>query len=343
MNNRSLQCFAALLSGLASGFAAEPTTVRAEIFHRTFSAAHPVLKRIRPGELIATKTVDSGGRDELGVERAQGGNPLTGPFYVEGAEPGDAVLVHFQQVRINRAWGTTSARLGMFALTPESIAALHPMYMPNYMPDKVTPGRANRLKWDVDLARGVVRMTDPKSAVAALEFPIKPMLGCIGVAPAGDFAPTSIPAGPYGGNLDYNQIGEGAIVMLPVFHPGALLFIGDGHALQGDGEPTGNGVEISMDVQFRVTLKKAAKLTGPRVETADSIISVGSQPEFVSSLDRALQLATSDMSTWLIDEYKMEPWAAHLLIGFQGKYDVITVAGSMGLRIPKKYLPPPPH
>ena len=131
--------------------------------------------------------------------------------------------------------------------------------------------------------------------------------------------------------------------MLPVFHPGALLFIGDGHALQGDGEPTGNGVEISMDVQFTVTLKKGAKLTGPRVETADSILSVGSQPEFVSSLDRALQLATSDMSTGLIDEYKMEPWAAHLLIGFQGKYDVITVAGSMGLRIPKKYLPKSPQ
>jgi len=335
--------FAALLTALASAVAAEPTTVRPEIFHRTFSATHPALQRIRPGELIATKTIDSGGRDELGVERAQGSNPLTGPFYVEGAEPGDALLVHFQQVRINRSWGTTSARLGMFALTPESIAALHPMYMPNFMPDKVAPGKTNRVKWDVDIARGVVRLADPKSAVAVLEFPVQPMLGCVGVAPAGDFAPTSTPAGPYGGNLDYNQIGEGAIVMLPVFHPGALLFIGDGHALQGDGEPTGNGVEISMDVQFTVTLKKAAKLTGPRVETAASIISVGSQPEFVSSLDRALQLATSDMSTWLIDEYQMEPWAAHLLIGFQGKYDVITVAGSMGLRIPKKYLPTRPR
>ena len=333
----------ALLSGFAIARAAEPTVVHAEKFHRTFSAAHPVLKRIRVGELIATKTIDSGGRDEQGVERAPGGNPLTGPFFVEGAEPGDALLVHFHQVRLNRSWGTTSARLGMFALTPESIAALHPMYLPNYMPDKVTPGKANRVKWDIDLARGVVRLTDPQSAGAKLEFPVKPMLGCVGVAPAGEFAPTTTPAGPYGGNLDYNQIGEGAIVMLPVFHPGALLFLGDGHALQGDGEPTGNGVETSMDVQFTVTLKKAAKLTGPRVETADFIISVGSQPEFVSSLDRALQLATSDMSTWLIDEYRMEPWAAHLLIGFQGKYDVITVAGSMGLRIPKKYLPARPR
>jgi hypothetical protein len=78
----------------------------------------------------------------------------------------------------------------------------------------------------------------------------------------------------------------------------------------------------------------------PRVESADSIISVGSQPEFASSLDRALQLATSDMVEWLTSEYKLEPWAAHLLVGYQGKYDVITVAGSVGLRIPRKALPP---
>jgi acetamidase/formamidase len=327
------------LSGAVAVFGGEPTTVLAEKYHRTFSAAHPVLKRIKPGELIATKTVDSGGRDEHGAQRAERGNPLTGPFFVEGAEPGDGLLVHVRKVRVNRAWGTTSARLGMFALTPETIAGLHPMYGPRFMPDKAGPGSANRLTWEIDRERGVARMNDPKSAVAKLEFPLQPMLGCVGVAPAGDFAPTSIPAGSYGGNLDYNRIGEGVTVMLPVYHPGALLFLGDGHALQGDGEPTGNGVEVSMDVQFATALRKAAKLTGPRVETADEIISVGAQPEFVSSLDRALLLATSDMSAWLIDEFKLEPWAAHLLIGFQGRYDVITVAGSVGLRIPKKHLP----
>ena len=166
------------------------------------------------------------------------------------------------------------------------------------------------------------------------------MVGCVGVAPAGDFAPTSGPAGSYGGNLDYNEIGEGAIVMLPVYHPGALLFLGDGHALQADGEPTGTGIETSLDVEFTVDVRKKANLTGPRVETGDYIISVGSQPEFVSSLDRALRLATSDMVSWLVSDYNLEPWAAHMLIGYQGTYDVVTVAGSMALKIPKKYLPP---
>jgi amidase len=175
-----------------------------------------------------------------------------------------------------------------------------------------------------------------------MEFPAKPMLGCIGVAAPGDFAPTSGPAGSYGGNLDYNEVGEGATVILPVYHPGALLFMGDGHALQADGEPSGTGIETSMDVEFSVTVRKKAGVTGPRLETADSIISVGAQPEFVSGLNRALQIATTDMVRWLTKDYGLEPWAAHQMISFQGKYDVVTVAGTMALRIPKKYLPSKP-
>jgi acetamidase/formamidase len=126
--------------------------------------------------------------------------------------------------------------------------------------------------------------------------------------------------------------------VLPVFHPGGLLFLGDGHALMADGEPTGTGVETSMDVEFSVELKKNAAVTGPRVETADYLISIGAQPEFASSLDRALQLATTDMVRWLVRDYELEPWAAHQLIGAAGKYEVVTVAGSMALKVPKKYL-----
>src|SRR6185503_12862189 len=100
------------------------------------------------------------------------------------------------------------------------------------------------------------------------------------------------------------------------------------------------GIETSMDVEFSVELRKRAGLSNPRIENADYIISIGSQPEFVGSLNHTLQIATSDMASWLARDYGMEPWAAHLLIGYQGKYDVITVAGSMGLRIPKKVLPP---
>ena len=87
-----------------------------------------------------------------------------------------------------------------------------------------------------------------------------------------------------------------------------------------DGEPTGTGVETSTDVEFSVELKKAARVTGPRLETADSIISVGAQAEFVSALNQGLQIATTDMVKWLINDYQLEPWAAHQLIGAVGDW-----------------------
>ena len=312
-----LTCLLPLLS------TAETHQVTAENYYRTFSRQHPVLKRILPGDLVVTTTIDSGGKDENGVVRSERGNPLTGPFFIEGAEQGDGILIHFKKVRLNRDWGYSASRLGLFTLTPE--------YVQNIFPGKP-------LTWDIDLATNKVRPRDLPSTKANLEFPASPMLGCVGVAAPGDFAPTSGPAGSYGGNLDYNRIGEGATVILPVYHPGALLFIGDAHALQGDGEATGNGVETSMAVEFTVELRKKWNLTGPRVETATELISVGAQPEFVSSLDRALQLATTDMVDWLVNGYGLEPSAAHVLIAFQAKYDVVTVAGTMALRIPKSVL-----
>ncbi len=336
MNRIALAFAATLFAAGASVSADELTSVVATTYYRTFSHAHPVLKRIKPGEVVATKTVDSAGLDEKDVKRSEPFNPLTGPFFVEGAEPGDALVVRLKKVRLNRDWGWSAYRLGLFSLTPDVVEHIYPN---DIHPDLVIKGRSTLVPWDIDRKANTVRLRTPKSQVHNLEFPAKPMLGCIGVAPAGDFAPTSGPSGPYGGNLDYNKIGEGATVYLPVYHPGGLLFVGDGHALQADGEPTGTGIETSMDVEFVVELKKGAKLTGPRVETADEIISIGSQPEFASALDNGLKMATSEMAAWLVKDHGMEPWAAHLLIGYQGRYDVVTVAGSMALCIKKDRLP----
>jgi amidase len=311
--------------------------ITAKKFYRTFSAAHEPLLRIKPGDTVRTKTLDAGGLDEKGTRRhPEFGNPLTGPFYVEGAEPGDALAVTFRRLRMNRNWGWTAYRLGLFSLTADSIERI---YENKYKDNLLFDGRSNLVPWDIDLERQMVRLREPASSRLKLEFPARPMLGCVGVAAAEGFAPTSAISGPYGGNMDYNEVGEGATVILPVTHAGGLLFIGDGHALQADGEPTGTGVETSMDVEFSVEVRKKANLYNPRLETSDYIISVGSQPEFASPLDRALQIATTDMVRWLTRDYGLEPWAAHLLVGYQGKYDVVTVAGSMALKIPKKYLP----
>lgn len=337
MSPTRISLYAAALA-LAGPLAGETHTVNPTAYYHTFSARHPVLARIRPGDTVRTKTLDAGGQDEQGVHRAEPSNPLTGPFYVEGAEPGDALLVRLDRVRINRNWGWSGFRLLLNSVLPEYVEGV---YSANYKADLVRKGRANLVPWDIDLASNVVRLREPTSQRLKLEFKARPMLGCIGVAPPGDFAPTSAPSGAYGGNLDYNEIVEGVTVMFPVYHPGGLLFIGDGHAVQADGEPLGTGVEVSMDVEFTVQLKKQARLSGPRLETAEDLISIGSQPEFASSLDRALQMATTDMIRWLVSEYKLEPWAAHLLVGCQGRYQVVTVAGSMALRIPKRFLPRP--
>lgn len=320
----------------AATLLAQTHEVTPQKYYRTFAHSNPVLARIKPGEIIATKTLDSGGIDYRTEQLSEPSNPLTGPFYIEGAEPGDAILVTLRKVRPNRNWGSTAYRLGVYSVTPESIESTYPNH---YKADLVRKGRDNLLPWDIDLQRSTVRLREPSSNKVKLEFPARPMLGCIGVAAPGDFAPTSAPAGSYGGNLDYNEVGEGATVILPVYHPGALLFLGDGHALMADGEPTGTGVETSMDVEFSVDVKKGARLDGPRLETSEYLISVGAQPEFVSPLDHALQLATTDMVRWLSTDYQLEPWAAHQLIGAVGKYDVVTVAGTMALKIPKKYLP----
>ena len=304
-------------------------------YYRTFSHTNPVFQRIKVGEVVVTKTLDAAGQNERNEQLSPGSNPLTGPFYIEGAEAGDTLVVRLRKVRLNRNWGYSAYRLGLFSLTADYVESIYPNH---YKPDVVRKGRDNVVPWDINLAHGTVRLREPASSKVKLEFPVRPMLGCIGVAAPGDFAPTSAPSGNYGGNLDYNEIGEGATVILPVFHPGGLLYLGDGHALMADGEPTGTGIETSMDVEFSVDVRKNAQVNGPRVETNDFLISIGSQPEFASSLDRALQIATTDMVRWLVDDFKLEPWAAHQLIGAAGKYDVVTVAGSMALKVPKKYL-----
>src|SRR5690349_14027951 len=224
-----------------------PRVIKPDTFFNTLDRKHPVVARLKPGEVASTRLLDAGARDYMNVQRAQPSNPMVGPIYIEGAEPGDAIAITLRKVRPSRGTAWSYYRLGFFSLTGAAIEGLYPN---TYKPDIVRPGRSDLLIWDVDTTRGVVKLRDPVSARHKLEFPMEPMLGVVGVAPAGDFAPTSGPSREYGGNMDFNEVREGSTVILPVFHPGALLFMADGHALMADGEPTGAGVETSMDVEF---------------------------------------------------------------------------------------------
>jgi acetamidase/formamidase len=164
------------------------------------------------------------------------------------------------------------------------------------------------------------------------------MLGCIGVATAGDEILTSGPAGSYGGNMDYNDVAEGATLLFPVYHKGAYFYLGDGHALQGDGEGLGTGIETSLDVQFTVKVRKGKPLSIPRLINDEYIISIGSQPEFHSSADYALRMANSDMLKWLTTEYHLTAPEANLLMGTVVKHKIVTYFGTAATLIPRKYL-----
>ncbi len=182
-----------------------------------------------------------------------GDNILTGPFYIEGAERGDTLVVHLDKVRLNRNWGWNSVRVVLDALSPESIEGLESAICCD---EWLQPGRRNAMKWILQPPNGAIRPSQVSGSKVKLEFESHPSIGCIGVAPPLGQAISSGPMGPHGGNLDYNRMDEGATAYLPVFERGAFLMIGDGHAGFGDGELFGQGTETSMDVQFTVNLLK---------------------------------------------------------------------------------------
>ena len=328
---------AILLSLMSVLCIAETHRVTATNFYNSFHHRHPVLLKIKPGDTVVTRTIDASGRDEKGEVVGEASNPLTGPFYIEGAASGDAIAVTFGRIRMNRNWGYTNYRLGVFSLTPGSIEALYPN---RYKEDIVIPGRSNAVPWDLDLTKNTVRLREPRSKAHPMEFPARPMLGCVGVAAPADFGPSSGISGPYGGNMDYNEVAEGATVVLPVFHPGALLFLGDGHALARRWRAHRHW---HRDVHGRRVHRRLAQSRRTfRIHVSKRLTTLRASAVSPSSPVRSTARSRLLPATWpngSPSEYKLEPWAAHLLIGYQSKYDIVTVAGSVALRIERKWLP----
>jgi acetamidase/formamidase len=164
-------------------------------------------------------------------------------------------------------------------------------------------------------------LAKPTDKLKDYTVPLQPMLGCVGVAPPRGQAILAGDLGNYGGNMDYNQIREGVTLYLPVNQPGALLYVGDGHAAQGDGELTGDALETSMEVEFTVDLIQGKSLGGPRAENDEYIITIG----IANSLPEALQRATTQMARWLEDDYKLNPSEIAVVLGFSIHYDIAEV------------------
>jgi amidase len=334
-----LRTLAVLL--IALGAAAETHRIYPDHHSRVFSAYKEPVLRIKSGDTVITRTWDSGGQDHLGVRHIQhpyvypeSGNPLMGPFYIEGADYGDALAVHLDKVRLNRNWGYTSYRL-----SPAILSNIDNLYPNVYKMGALRPQRADLIPWDLDLERGVANPRLLEGSGFRFNLPVRPMLGCIGVAPPGEEVQTSGPAAAHGGNMDYNDIVEGVTVYFPVYHKGAYFYLGDGHALQGDGEGLGSGVETSLDVQFTVNVHKGKRLNIPRLVNDDYLVSIGSQPEFRSSSDFGLRAANSDMINWLTSEYKLTQPEAHLLLGTVVKHKIVTYFGTVTTMMPRKHVP----
>jgi len=277
-------------------------------FQRVFSDAIPPVLHVFPGDTVRTWTVDAGGFDPKGVRRSQGGNPETGPFYIEGALPGDTLVVKLTKVRLNRDSAESGDRTVGSALNTGYIEDTK--YKDNFDSN-----------WVIDQDKGIARLKNPSEHLKNYTVKLQPMMGCIAVAPPAHQAMRTGFLGSYGGNMDYNQMREGTTLFLPVYAPGALLFIGDGHAAQGDGELTGDALETSMQVEFTVNLIKGDAMGGPRAENDEYLMSLG----IGNSLEDALRMATTRLTNWLQKDYKLEPNEAAIVLGTAMRYDIAEV------------------
>jgi acetamidase/formamidase len=274
---------------------------------------------------VITKTIDSGGIDWDGAARPYKGNPETGPFFIEGAQPGDMIVVTFEKMETNRTSASSGSLLAPYTVDPQAIAAR-------------TDREAKRISWTIDKAKGIARLDQVDIQPGGIELPLKPMLGCVGVAPERKQAIATSYPGNFGGNMDYAGMNAGVKLMLPVFEPGAMLFIGDGHARQGEGEIVGSGLETSMDVEFSVALVKQSNIAWPRLENGTHIMVLGS----ARPLLEAFQHATSELQQWLMAEYGFTERGAQTFMGQATEYEIANVvdpAFTVVAKIRKTMLP----
>ena len=278
------------------------------VFYREFSPLNKPVLTLNPGDTIHTTTVDAGGTDEHNESRVAGGNPETGPFYITSAEPGDTLVVHILHLKLNRDWAESDDNLDPRALSSNLAVK--------------TKDNHNNIKWHLDLAKGTASPDKPGEHMKNFSIPVSPMLGCVATATGpGSAAPRTQDSGGYGGNMDFNGVTEGATLYLPVSVPGALLYIGDGHALQGDGELNGNALETSMDVELSVDVIHGKRMAH-RMETPTDIIAIGLN----GSIDDSFRDATETMAFWLMDDYKLTPSEVSQFLGVAADYHVSEVA-----------------
>lgn len=302
---------------------AETHRLKASEGHPTFAVRPPVIT-LAPGDVLESETLWG-----EWYERAGGKWPgEVGPVRIAGAEPGDVLTVEILKVRPNREFAVSTQGGTFGALVPDQGSAMLNEPFPR-----------GRYVWRLDRQRMTGTVELPGSALRSVTLPLQPMLGRVAVAPEGDEAFGGLWPGRFGGNMDAADVREGSTVHLPVFHEGALFYFGDGHALQGDGEVCGSGLETSMEVAFRFGLLKRKRIGWPRIEDAEHLMATGS----ARPLSDALRIAFVELIDWLVADYGFAKADAYQLVS---QAAVVRVANMVDpvytvvAKFPRRLLPP---
>lgn len=272
--------------------------------------------RIRPGDSLTVESQDAfSGQirtpgDRRDKTKVPYSNPVNGPIYIEGAAPGDTLTVTIHDIRPTNGFCYT--RTG----DPRQLAEWLGTDCPHGT--RICPIRDGHIHWNDHI-----------------QIPYQPMLGCIGTAP--DWGvPTTGPAGPHGGNMDIVETAPGSTVWLPVFVPGAYLYLGDAHAAMGHGELSANGLEMPAETGITVGLLKRA-IPGPRIETPTEIIAIAT----TSPTERAIAQAYAHLILWMETDYHWDRWQAFDLLTHTGQISIgYYMSGAVAVKLAKRYLTP---
>lgn len=294
-------------------------------------ASAEAVARLKPGDILDTNTLDCFGnairRPGDTLSMAKGDNPLTGPFYIEGAEPGDTLAVKILDLQVDGDQGIGAFAPGFGAINPTNYT---PMLVPP-MPEKI---------WffPIDHASNTATFQGLDSKFS-VKIPLHPFFGCIGVAPANGEARSSIVPAEFGGNMDSPEASAGNTVYFPVNVRGGLLYLGDGHAAMGDGEVAGTAIEVPLKARVQVSVIKGQKIDWPRFENDDAIMTVGAY----RPLDDALRIAFTELVGWIHEDYGLSESDAYELLSQVAKIhlnEMVDPNYVVVASIQKKYLPP---
>lgn len=280
-----------------------------------FSRHNPPRLSITSGERVTVETEDAfSGQIRTNADRRDKskipwGNPLTGPILVEGAEPGDSLAVHVERI---------SPRIGQCATRTSD-----PNQLAQWLGTECPHGTHV-----CPIKDGVIHWSDQ------LKIPYEPMLGCIGTAPLVG-VPTTGPAGNHGGNLDIKEVSPGNTVYLPVYVPGALLYVGDAHAAMGHGELSASGLEMPAESVIQVSLCKGQSIPGPRIETPTHILTISTG----CPMERSIAESFARLILWMESGFDWDRWKAYDLLTHVGEISVGYYAiGTVATKIAKRYL-----